>query len=418
MTVGRMLVLLALLCATLGAGPAVPAAQARSAPTMSAKVYDQLAESEALAQAGKTTEALAVLEELRKDEDDLSDYERAQLYSALGFVHFNAEEYGAGIDAYRKVLEQPDLPEAIESRTVYVLAQLLFQVQEYEESIAYLNRWIESSDSPGPKPYILLGQAYHQLARFPEVIAPVRKAIRIARDKGRRVEENWYLLLRAAYYETGDSPGVLEILEKLVQEYPRKDYWLHLSATYGQMGDEAKQLTAFEAAYLQGYLDTDQEVVLLAQLLIRAKIPYRAAVVLEKGLQDSVVAATAGNYRLLSQAWTMARDDRRSIAALELAAGLSDEGELDALLARSHLGLDDWPKAAEAARSALRKGVEREDELQLLLGMALFELARYEEAKAAFLEARSGPESRAVASQWIAYIDRELRRLAELREVQ
>ncbi|MBZ0270174.1 hypothetical protein K8I85_18630, partial [bacterium] len=153
-------------------------------------------------------------------------------------------------------------------------------------------------------------------------------------------------------------------------------------------------------------------------LLIRAKIPYRAATVLEKGLQDSVVDATAENYRLLSQAWSMAREDERSIAALGVAASMSEDGELDALLARSYLGQDDWTKAVEAARSALRKGADDEDQLQLILGMALFELARYDEAKSAFLEARAAPESRTAASQWIAYIDRELRRLADLREVQ
>ena len=34
-----------------------------------------------------------------------------------------------------------------------------------------------------------------------------------------RVEENWYLLLRAAYYETGDYPGVLGVLADLVNGF-------------------------------------------------------------------------------------------------------------------------------------------------------------------------------------------------------
>ena len=46
--------------------------------------------------------------------------------------------------------------------------------------------------------------------------------------------ENWWLLLRAAYFELEEMDKVKEILERLVVEWSKKEYWTQLSAFYGQ----------------------------------------------------------------------------------------------------------------------------------------------------------------------------------------
>jgi Flp pilus assembly protein TadD len=118
---------------------------------------------------------------------------------------------------------------------------------------------------------------------------------------------------------------------------------------------------------------------------------------------------------VLSQAWTLAKEDDKAIGSLKAAARLSDEGELDARLAQAYLNTDEWEKAAESARTALRKGIEKEHEVQLLLGMSLFQLDRFEQAKTAFRAAMSAEASRTVAASWISYIEKEQNRLGELR---
>jgi hypothetical protein len=50
-----------------------------------------------------------------------------------------------------------------------------------------------------------------------------------------------------------------------------------------------------------------------------------------------------------------------------------------------------------------------------MLGMALFELERYDDAKTTFVAAQSAPEARTTAAQWIDYIEREQARLGEIR---
>ena len=80
----------------------------------------------------------------------------------------------------------------------------------------------------------------------------------------------------------------------------------------------------------------------------------------------------------------------------------------------TYANLDAWDKSIDAARRALKSGIRDAHELQVTLGMALFQLERFDEAKEAFREAQKVPESRATATKWISYIDTEQARLREL----
>ena len=92
-----------------------------------------------------------------------------------------------------------------------------------------------------------------------------------------------------------------------------------------------------------------------------------------------------------------------------------EDGELDARIAQSHANLDEWEDSIAAARQALGKGVESGHEMRVLIGMALFELGRLEEAETEFAEAGKSPEARKVATQWLTYIEKEKERLLELK---
>jgi tetratricopeptide (TPR) repeat protein len=383
------------------------------AQSMRVEVYEKLSEAEKAAEAGDFEKAFDELEQAEKTRD-LSEYEKAQIYTASGFVHYSREDYPASIRSYEKILELEGLTEALELGTVYTLAQLHLQTEDYGGAAGYLERWLGSTETAGPEPYILLAQAYYQMERYGDALERIRTAVGIAESAGRKVEESWYGLLRAVYFELQDYPKVVEVLEILVTRYPRKDYWVQLAAMYQQTGSDRKQLAAYEVAHVEGYLQRKEELLRYAQLLLQAKVPYRAGVILRDGIEKGVIDASEENYRLLSQAWTLAREDADAIVALREAASLADDGELDARLAQAHLNLGEWEEAVSAARVALQKGVDGADEVQLVLGMALYGLDRYDDARSAFRLAESSGKSAALAAQWIRAIDSEQERLNEL----
>lgn len=403
----RIAVVFVATAAVVGAAPA--AAQ----KVMREQVYERLSRAQEATEAGEWDKAAEHLEKLGRMKD-LAPGEKAQLHTAYGYLHFAQEKYAESATSYERVLQQEELTEAMRLSTLYTLGQLHFHLEHYDVALGHLQTWLEEAENPGPEPYVLVGQALYQVGRVAEAAAPVRRAIAVAERRGQRVQENWYALLRVFYFETQDFENLLDVLEILVTRFPSKEYWLHLAAAFGEMGDEERRLAAYEAAYAQGFLTSGSEIVLLSQLLLQAEVPYRAGILLRDGLDAGAVESDAGNWRLLAQAWILAQEHDAAIAALGRAAELSDDGELHARIAQSQANLDRWEEAAAAAATALARGVQNPHDLHLLQGMAYFELGRFTEAKTAFAAAQGSPRGRDAATRWLAYVEREQARLREL----
>ena len=385
----------------------------KAALAMRAKVYDRLSKAQVAAEAEDYPKAHELLRKVEKMKN-LDPHEAAQLYTAWGYIYFAEEKYPQSIDAYEKVLAIEDIPESMEATTLYTLAQLQFQVENYEGAVDHLGRWLDSANNPGPGPFVLLGQAYYQLGKYKEAIVPVERALQVAAAREHAPKENWYSLLRSLYFETENYPKLVETLSFLVTKFPQREYWLHLAAAYGEMGQERRQLATYELAYEQGYLTDGREVLNLAQLLLQSDVPYRAGTILEKAIASERVESSAQNWRLLSQAWILAHEDAKAVEALTKAASLSNDGELDARLAQCHANLDHWESAVRSVNSALKKGVSDPHELHILAGMAFYELENFSGAKESFREAQKSPDGRKVASQWLSYIESEEIRLADI----
>src|SRR5690606_38559928 len=229
-----------------------------------------------------------------------------------------------------------------------------------------------------------------------------------ARQQGRELEESWFQLLNVLYFELENYPKVIETLTFMVNNWPKKDYFIQLASIYGQEGQEERMTAIYEAAYEAGWLTRSPELVNLAQMLLQAEAPYKAARILEKGLEDGSIEETESNWRLLSQAWQLAREDEKALPALTEAASRSDDGELDVMLAQSYANRGRWEECAEAARTGIRRGgLERPDRANLLLGNCLAEMKEYSAARTAFEAAQRDERSRSMAQQWLQYLDDE-----------
>ena len=212
-------------------------------------------------------------------------------------------------------------------------------------------------------------------------------------------------------FEQKDYESMIGVVKELIAYYPKDTYVLTLAGIYSELGDTKKQLALTEVLYEKGYLNTASHVVNLANLYLLHGVPYKAAVVLEREMGEEIVDANERNLRLLSQAWYQAREDEKAIPPLERAAKMSKDGELYVRLAQANINLEHWSEAAEAVREGLRLGgLKRTDQANIMLGMALFNQKRLEQARRAFQAAQNDNRSRRAAQQWIAYVDSEIKR--------
>lgn len=395
--------------------------ETRKVTGISEKTYRKFAEAQELMEVENFAGALKILDEV-KGKKNLSSTEAIQLYSFYGVLYFSQERYQESIRSFETMLQQEDIEDRQRTETLYTLAQLYFTIENYSRAVEIMSEWLAVVENPGPEPFVLLASAFYQLERYNDMIEPIERAMAIARERDNPVKEQWWLLLRVAYYELYDSTKnrayleqVKDILEILVVNWPKKEYWTMLSGLYGELDDDRRQVGAYESAYDQGFLVKSTEIVSMAQLLLQAGAPYKAARILQKGFDEGIVEKTESNYRTLSQAYQVAAEYEKAITPLKQAAAISNDGELDLRLANSYLNLNRYEECAAAAQSALNKGgLKSNGGAHELRGMCLFELNKFEEAKAAFRQAANDSKITKRARNWIKFIESEQQRINQL----
>ena len=418
-----------------GFAPAALAAEEESkpqktkrVPTISAPVFKKLEEAQELIDAKDFTKAEKIIQGMLDAGrgERYNGNERANLYNMLGYINFSRERYTPAISAYEQVIQSPDdISDGMLSGTLYTLAQLNFVAERYRKALEYMERWITTANNPGPEPYIFLGQVYYQMQDYRSAVPQIEKGISVARERGTKIKEQWCALLNYLYYEQENWPKVLSILEILVKNWPKRDYWYRLAGIYGQEGDEKRQLWALESAYRGGFLDRDTDYTTLSGLLMQAEIPYRAAKVLEKGINDDIVPKTAKNWRSLGQAWQLSQETDKAIDALKASGALDDNGRVYEQLASLYLEKESFKSCVGAADNALKKGgLRKVQSTHVIRGMCLYNDDKLTGARASFVRARTSSRERSdspterMSAQWITFIDNETNRRTQLRVAQ
>lgn len=390
-------------------------------PAMREAAFNKLSEAQEALDEEDVEAALEALDEMG-DQSGINAYEAASMENMRAYIHFSQENYQRAIEAYENVLSYvPEVPLALELGTKYALGQLYFVEEDYETAIDYLQQWFDLVEEPSSQAYVFLAQAHYQLKEYQEVVPAVDSAMEIAREKDNEIKENWWLLKRAAYYELEDWDNVIDVLEVLVDQFPKRDYWVQLSGLYGQQGEEDEQIGAIWSAYIQGYLDREREILNLTGLLQQQGAPYWAGRILEQAISDDVVEANFSNLRSLGQAWQIAREADEAIEAYGRAAERADDGEMYYRIAQLELDRDNCEASVQASDRALSEGgLDRPAQVYLVKGMCEFNMREFDDAHETLTEgvreARRNDNDRDVKtlSQWREYVERERDREEQL----
>jgi tetratricopeptide (TPR) repeat protein len=348
--------------------------------------------------------------------DKLTEYEQANVLNYIGFVYYNMDDVQNAIRTYERMLAIPTLEPQMAKQTTYTMVQLLTMDEQYSKALTTLEKYLQLETNPPPEPFILKAQNLYQVQRYKEMVEPIETAMRIAQERGKPVKEDWWNLLNFAYFQQENYSKVRDIQKTLLQNWPKARYWKSLAGAYTELGEDEKLIYAYDAAHTQGMLVKDTEFVTMAQLYLQAEVPYKAATLLQEKMDAGIVPKTEKNYRLLSQAWQLSMEDKKAIPALKAAAALASDGELDQRLANSYLNVGEYGDCVTSANKAISKGgLKNPDNAQISLGMCLYNLRRYGDAKTAFRNAAKVPRAQRTSNQWIKVIDAELERNRQIR---
>jgi len=359
-----------------------------------------------LVEADDFKKAFEILEELAKRTDRYNPYERALVYQFLGMVQAQEEKYDDALVNLEKSISEGALPNNLIINIRFMIAQLYMATQKYQKAVDTLEIWLKEVESPNANAYYLLAAAYYQLGDIQKAIGPAETAIKISKQP----KAPWLQLLVGLYYETKQYPKAVKPLETLIMIDPKKSYWTQLSSLYNHLDQDAKSLAVMQLAYSQGFLDSNNDLRMLAQLYLYRQLPYQAGMVLEKAREDGHITIDALYWEMLANSWTLARETDRAIPALEKGAEISDKGNLFAQLGRVYVEREQWPEAVEALKNAIKKGgLTDEGTTQLLLAIAYYQQKQYNSSiRHLQLASKSEEESvRNSALQWMKLVERD-----------
>jgi len=337
------------------------------------------------------------------------DYQRAMLAQALAQVEWSRSNYDTSLANFELAVELDALPDTTHFSLMYQIAQLYYMNERYDEALDRLALWMCKvlPEKITDISYVLQASIYAQKKDWENVILAVDNAVKISDDP----QESWYQLKLASHFELEQFPKAAQTLEIMIQGWPdKKDYWIQLSQIYYQLKMEAEALSVLALAYRRDMLDKQADIMYLSSLYSNADVPYKAADVLQKGLEAGIVEESMRHWSIVADAWYAAEEMENALAAYQLAGKASDVGEIDLRRAYILVDMERWSEAALAINAALDKGGFNErktGEAYVLQGMSEFNLGNYSKASTAWGRASKYPKARKSAQQWMNHMREE-----------
>jgi tetratricopeptide (TPR) repeat protein len=341
-------------------------------------------------------------------------YLQAVISQALAQVEWARGNYDESLRYFESAVDSNTLPNQTHFALMYQIAQLYFMQERYEESLERLDLWFCTvpEEKITSAAYVLQASIFAQNNDYAGALKAIETAIAMDEDP----KESWYQLKLAAHFEMEQYPQAAETLETIISKWPdKKTYWLQLSQIYYKLKQDAKALAVLALAYRKNLLDKQGDITYLASLYSHLDVPYKAAEILERGINDGIVEGNKNHWTIVADSWYGAEELEKALAAYAEAGRAANDGNIDLRRGFILIDLERWPAALEALNQALQKGGlndHRTGDAYLLRGMAQFNLGNFDSASADWGRAGRYEKTRDAARQWMNHMREERLRRA------
>lgn len=393
-------------CLTLALGayaPATFAAEAKDAKEPKCEVTEKFSEKYkvAAAAAQKTPEpdwatALsAVKEAYGLAKKPCEQAAAAQLQRSAAYSLKNDDEI---IVAAKQMNSVPGVSDKDRQTNLQLIYQTLIKQKNYDAAIPALKDYMAVAGA-GNDNLDLLARLYYQQ----KDCAGATETIEKIRQSATPASEQLLLMAQDCYYKANDTVRQASATEELLYRFPKDSYMIGVLAL-NQSADERALLNLYRLAFAKGFLQKQAQIVDYAGLAERAGVASEAAKVLEKSAGEHWITLDDKNAKLLAAEKRNAADDKKSLPALDKEARAGKSGNKDIAVGYAYFGIEDYPSAVDAIRRGLtaeRAGdVKRADDANMVLGISLARLGKFDEAKAAFAAAKADARMAKAAEAW------------------
>ena len=233
-------------------------------------------------------------------------------------------------------------------------------------------------------------------------------AVSAAEQAGRRPDEGELLRLADAQQHTGNMNGYVVTLEKLLLNYPKKDYWnAYLSRLPRKNGFADRfGLDVLRLRLASGTLSKTEDFMEMAQLSMQQGLPSEARRVAEQGYKAGLMGSgpEAGRHQRLRD--LAAKEEGEAKAKLAGQAAEAEgfkEGDGLVKVGASYVSLGEVDKGIELIQKGIAKGnLKRPEDAKLRLGLAQLQSPKTKAAGVATLRTVKGSDGAAeIARLWL-----------------
>jgi len=225
---------------------------------------------------------------------------------------------------------------------------------------------------------------------------------------GRKPDEGDLLRLADAQQRTGNMAGYGVSLEKLLLNYPKKDYW---SAYLGRLPRKAGFADRFALDVMRlrlasGTLTKTDDFMEMSQLALQAGLPAEGRRIADQGFKAGVLGTgpeAARHQRLRDLAVKNEAESKAAIAAQTTEAATQTTGDDLVKVGFAQVSLGEVDAGIRLIEQGIAKGgLKRPDDARLRLGMAQLQSAKGKSAATATLRGVKGTDGVAdIARLWL-----------------
>jgi hypothetical protein len=287
------------------------------------------------------------------------------------------------------------------------LVTLFYAMRNYPKVIDYANRALKTGRDLELE--VTLGQAYYLTNDNKNALKVMNGVLATIESRNQQPKEQTLHLIRAACEKVNDNSCVTKVYEKLVQFYPKTEYWQNLlrALRHGDTNDKQK-INVLRLASAVDVLKDGDDYTEFAQIALDEGLPAEAQAALEKAFEKKLFKDQRKidlNNRLLTKAKSEVATNKAKLVQQDADARATPAGDDDVKVGAAYLSYGDPAKAVEVIKRGITQGkLEQADEAGILLGIAYLRSDNKAEAKKAFdrvSKSKLDPTMARIANLWL-----------------
>lgn len=361
----------------------------------------------------KFKEALAKIKEA-ESVPNKTPYETYVMEFMRGSAAQRIGDFAVAAKAFEAVLSTGRVTGADALQMTETIGGMYSELKDYPNTITWMQRYFKEGGTDANARQTLLA-AYFISGDYPNTIKEVSESIAADEKAGKAPSEQSLLILRTAQDKTGDKAGIAATTVKLLNNYPKKEYWLfvlhdvevhladrlavdleRLRIATDTMGRGSPDPTAVSGQYFD-----------MVQLLLQAGQVGEAKAISDKAFSSGILGAGGDadrQKRLRDLVNKTATEDQKSLAQGDAEAAAAKDGNGLVNQGFNYVGYGQYPKGIDMMEQGIRKGgLKHPEDAKLHLGYAYLQSGQKPKAIAMFKTVAGTDGTADLARLWVVY---------------